>query len=121
MMFWKKNKATIEVVCNVLSVDVEDYFQVEAFASHVSRENWDIYESRVKENVENLLEIFDRYNAKATFFILGWVAERNPDLVRRIHNAGHEVGCHGYGHFSITRQTADQFRADVRRARDCLE
>lgn len=105
---------------NVLSVDVEDYFHVEAFAHHISREDWDAYAPRVEKNVTNVLEIFDRFSVKATFFILGWVAGRYPRLVRQIHDAGHEVGCHGFGHLNIARQTPNQFRADIRRARSCL-
>jgi polysaccharide deacetylase family protein (PEP-CTERM system associated) len=105
---------------NVLSVDVEDYFQVEAFASHISRRDWDHYGSRVDGNVDVILDLFSKYHAKGTFFILGWVAERFPHLVKRIAEEGHEVGSHGFGHQHITRQTPDQFRIDVRKARESL-
>jgi len=105
---------------NALTVDVEDYFQVEAFASSISPADWPGYELRVENNVERILELFSRYEVKATFFILGWVAERAPGLARHIADAGHEIGCHGYAHQHIRRQSPDEFREDVRRARRLL-
>jgi polysaccharide deacetylase family protein (PEP-CTERM system associated) len=107
-------------VLNAISVDVEDYFQVEAFASHISPKEWDSYTPRVERNVVRVLELFDRHSTRGTFFILGWVAERNRGLVRRIAEAGHEIGCHGFAHQNIGRQTPDEFRMDVRRARASL-
>ena len=101
---------------NALSVDVEDYFHVEAFASRISPEDWHRHDLRVEKNVDLTLEILEKYRSKATFFILGWVAEAVPQLVRRIADAGHEIGCHGYGHQHIRRQNPEQFRHDVRRA-----
>ena len=103
-----------------MTVDVEDYFHVEAFASAISPANWPEYELRVEKNVERILEIFSRRNIKATFFILGWVAEKAPGLARRISDAGHEIGCHGYAHQHIHRQSPDEFREDVRHARQIL-
>jgi polysaccharide deacetylase family protein (PEP-CTERM system associated) len=106
---------------NALSVDVEDYFHVEAFAAQISPDNWSAFPSRVEKNVHLILEIFDKYETKATFFILGWVAESFPDLVRKIANAGHEIACHGYAHQHIRRQTPETFRQDVHRARQFLQ
>jgi polysaccharide deacetylase family protein (PEP-CTERM system associated) len=105
---------------NVLSVDVEDYFQVEAFAARISPEDWDSHASRVERNVDAILKLFSKYGTRATFFILGWVAERYPQMVRRISEAGHEIGSHGFAHKHITRQNRDEFRADVRKGRELL-
>jgi polysaccharide deacetylase family protein (PEP-CTERM system associated) len=105
---------------NVLSVDVEDYFHVEAFASRIRYEQWDSYERRVEYNVNRILEMFDRYQVKGTFFILGWVAERFPHLSRQIAGAGHEIGCHGYAHRRLQTLTPAQFRDDLRRATGLL-
>jgi polysaccharide deacetylase family protein (PEP-CTERM system associated) len=105
---------------NALSVDVEDYFHVEAFASHILPKDWDSICPRVERNVERVLDLFAKYSAHGTFFILGWVAERFPRLVRRIEGAGHEIGCHGFGHHHIGHQTPDEFRLDVRKAREML-
>ena len=101
-------------------MDVEDYFHVEAFASSISPEDWPGYESRVENNVERILELFSRRQVRATFFILGLVAEKTPGLAGRIADAGHEIGCHGYAHRHIRRQSPDEFREDVRRARRIL-
>jgi polysaccharide deacetylase family protein (PEP-CTERM system associated) len=106
---------------NAMTVDVEDYFHVEAFASSVSQQDWPKYEFRVENNVDRILELFSRYQVKATFFILGWVAEKAPGLVGRIAEAGHEAGCHGYAHQHIRRQSPAEFREDVRRARRILK
>lgn len=108
-------------VVNALTIDVEDYFQVSAFDGHVSREAWPSFESRVTRNTDRLLELFDEAGTKATFFVLGWVAERYPDLVRRIHGAGHELASHGYGHQLVYSQDRESFRADLRRARVAIE
>jgi polysaccharide deacetylase family protein (PEP-CTERM system associated) len=101
---------------NALSIDVEDYFHVEAFASAISPADWHTFQPRVEKNVDNILRILDKYQVKATFFILGWVAESFPFLAPRIASAGHEIGCHGYGHRHIQKQTPDQFREDIRTA-----
>lgn len=98
---------------NALSVDVEDYFHVEAFASQIKATEWHSYESRVEKNVDLTLAIFAEHQYFATFYILGWVAERFPLLVRQIADAGHEIGCHGYAHQRIQRQTPEEFREDV--------
>jgi polysaccharide deacetylase family protein (PEP-CTERM system associated) len=106
---------------NVLTVDVEDYYQVQGFADVVRREDWPNWESRVEANTNRLLALFARHGARATFFVLGWIAERNPALVREIAAAGHEVACHGFDHQLIYRQTPAEFRQDLRRARQALE
>jgi len=101
---------------NALSVDVEDYFHVEAFSSQISREDWHSYECRVEINVDLTLEILSKHQTLATFYILGCVAERYPRLVRKIADAGHEIGCHGYAHQRIHNQAPEDFREDVRTA-----
>ena len=104
-----------------LSVDVEDYYHVEAFADRIRPETWAQFPSRVADNTRRVLELFDRFGAKATFFVLGWVAEREPRLVREILDAGHEVGCHSYLHRCVWRLGPEQFREDTRRARSAIE
>src|SRR5438045_6639755 len=94
-----------------LSVDVEDYFQVQAFAPRISREDWPRYPSRVGRNVDRLLDLFDETGARGTFFVLGWVARHHPDLVQRIARRGHEVASHGMSHRMITELTPAPFRA----------
>jgi len=106
---------------NALSVDVEDYFQVQALASVFPRSAWDGCPSRVERNTERLLQLFDDAGVKGTFFTLGWIAERHPALVRRIAEGGHEVASHGYEHARVDGQTPEAFRADVRRSRGILE
>lgn len=106
---------------NAFSVDVEDYFQVAALADAVSRSDWAELESRVERNTQDLLELLRRYQVKATFFVLGWVAERYPGLVREIEALGHELGAHGYDHRPVNEQARDEFRADVRRSKRILE
>src|SRR5262245_11111557 len=101
---------------NVLSVDVEDYFHVEAFAKTISYDQWDRYPKRVEGNIDRILDLFERRRARGTFFVLGWVADRHPQLVRRIAMAGHEIGCHGYAHRRIQTLTPKQFREDLQRA-----
>jgi polysaccharide deacetylase family protein (PEP-CTERM system associated) len=114
------NRNQCEIV-DALSVDVEDYYQVEAFASRIPRSRWPEFQSRVRENTSRVLELFALHNVKATFFVLGWVAERNRSLIREIVDEGHEVACHGYNHQRVTFLTPDEFRADLRRARQVIE
>ena len=104
-----------------MTVDVEDYFQVSAFEAAVPRSSWDSRESRVCVNTERLLQLFADTNVKATFFVLGWVAERFPGLVRRIVRDGHELASHGYEHRLVYSQSPREFRDDLRRARAALE
>lgn len=108
-------------VINAMTVDVEDYFHASAFDRIVSRESWAARESRVVRNTEVLLECFERAGVHATFFVLGWVAERFPDLVRDIASGGHEIASHGFHHQLIYTLTRDQFREDVRRAKATIE
>lgn len=108
-------------VLNALSVDVEDYFQVSGFAERIAPSRWPSFESRVERNTHRILELFERKGARATFFVLGWVAERFPALVRRIADAGHEVGCHGYSHRLIYNQYPRHFHTETHRAREVLE
>jgi polysaccharide deacetylase family protein (PEP-CTERM system associated) len=104
-----------------MSIDVEDYFQVSAFEGVVPREQWDTCESRVVGNTSRLLDLFAEYRVHATFFVLGWVAERHPALVRRIAALGHELASHSYWHRLVYDMTPDGFREDLARARDVIQ
>ena len=106
---------------NALTVDVEDYFQVSAFAPHIDRADWDRLPCRVERNVDVILALLDEHGARATFFTLGWVAERYPGLVRRIVERGHELASHGYAHLRATDQNPAEFMQDVTRAKRLLE
>jgi polysaccharide deacetylase family protein (PEP-CTERM system associated) len=108
-------------VTNAMTIDVEDYFHVSVFDGVVPRHQWAGLESRVCRNTERLLHLFSEYEVQATFFVLGWVAERHPSLVQRIAAAGHEIASHGYGHRLVYDQTPRAFRDDVRRAKALLE
>jgi polysaccharide deacetylase family protein (PEP-CTERM system associated) len=108
-------------VRNALTVDVEDYFQVSAFAPHIARTAWDSMPCRVERNVDAILSILAEHDARATYFVLGWIAERYPEMVRRISREGHEIASHGYGHQRATEQSGDVFRQDVIRAKCLLE
>lgn len=106
---------------NAMTVDVEDYFQVSAFEPYVSKQQWDNFPQRVEKNTNKILDIFEKKSIKATFFTLGWIAERYPDLIKRIVSNGHELACHGYEHIRVTEQTINQFRDDVSKAKKILE
>jgi len=106
---------------NAFTVDVEDYFHVAALSSAVSRESWSLRESRVERNTERLMGVLAEQDVHATFFVLGWVAERIPALVRRIADAGHEIACHGYSHRLVYTQTPSEFREETVRAKRTLE
>lgn len=108
-------------IINALTVDVEDYFHVNAFRGQVLREEWETYPSRVVRNTRAVLDLLDEHGVHATFFVLGWVAERDPGLVREIQGRGHEVACHGYAHELIYEIGPARFREDLRRARTLLE
>src|SRR5688572_719370 len=110
-----------ERVLNAMSVDVEDYFHVSVFDGIVPRSAWSDLESRVCRNTERLLDIFDEHGVRGTFFVLGWVAERYPHLVRTIARRGHELASHGYAHRLVYDQTPTAFRDDVRRAKRTIE
>ena len=109
------------VTAHHFTVDVEEYFQVSAFEAVVPRESWERLESRVTRGVARLLELLTRHGAGATFFVLGWVAERHPDVVREIAAAGHEIASHGWDHRRVTGQTPGEFRTSVRRTKHLLE
>src|SRR5512133_2924753 len=106
---------------NALTIDVEDYFQVNAFASHIRQDQWDSYPLRVDGNTRRILDMLDSFSITATFFILGWVAERIPALTKEIHRRGHEIACHGYGHELVYAIGRDRFRSDIRRSKILLE
>jgi polysaccharide deacetylase family protein (PEP-CTERM system associated) len=106
---------------NALSFDIEDYFHVENLSSKISRSEWDTFALRVQDNTEKILDILNDAGQRATFFILGWVAERRPDMVKQIAKRGHEVACHGYSHHLVYQQTRQQFKEDVLRSKQLLE
>ncbi|MDD5275075.1 MAG: DUF3473 domain-containing protein [Methylovulum sp.] len=106
---------------NAMTVDVEDYFQVSAFESSIDKSQWDILPHRVEANTHKILDLFAERDVKATFFTLGWIAERYPELIKRIIRDGHELACHGYEHIRVTEQTPVQFRKDVVRAKQILQ
>ena len=119
---WQKRPVAVQSgKFNAMTVDVEDYFQVEAFFTHIPRDDWDNRECRVEANVERILELFARHGTTATFFTLGWIARRYPQLVRRIVENGHELASHGLSHFRADRQSRDEFLEDVRCAKAVLE
>jgi polysaccharide deacetylase family protein (PEP-CTERM system associated) len=116
---------------NILTIDIEDYFQVHAFSDVIKFENWGNFECRIECNTDRLLNVLSsplrtphselRTPIHATFFVLGWIAERYPDLVRRIQKEGHEIACHGYAHRLVYTQSRDEFRQDITRAKSILE
>ena len=114
-------RAGIGPIVNALTVDVEDYFQVSAFAAHIPRESWDRQPCRVEANIDRILALLAESNVSATFFTLGWIAERYPALVRRLIEAGHELASHGYEHLRATEQGYGAFLADIRLAKAVLE
>jgi polysaccharide deacetylase family protein (PEP-CTERM system associated) len=116
-----RSGALIKAVINALSVDIEDWYQVGAFENTIAREDWGACASRVERNTDRLIDLFARKNVRATFFTLGWVAERHPDLIRRIVAGGHELASHGYDHQRVFTFTPEQFRADLRKSRALLE
>lgn len=109
------------IPANALTVDVEDYFQVAAFAESIDRRDWAGLPSRVEANTGRLLDLFDAAGVKATFFVLGWIAERHPQVVRDIHRRGHEVASHGESHRLIYNQTPAEFREETLRSKQVLE
>ncbi len=106
---------------NALTIDVEDYFQVSAFAPYIKRSEWDLRECRIERNVNVILDMLNEHRIKATFFTLGWIAERYPGLVRRLVNEGHELASHGYGHERASDLTQQAFALDIERAKKMLE
>lgn len=106
---------------NAMTIDVEDYFQVSAFASHIPRDSWPHLSCRVEANIDRILTLLDAQSIKATFFTLGWIAERYPAMVRRIVEQGHELASHGYGHERVSDLNADEFSEDICRSKSLLE
>jgi polysaccharide deacetylase family protein (PEP-CTERM system associated) len=105
---------------NALTIDVEDYYHVTAFEGSIPRSKWAEYESRVEANTRRILDLLERHGIRATFFVLGWVGEHHPHLVREIHARGHEIAAHSYWHHLVYRLTPEEFREDVVRVRDVL-
>lgn len=108
-------------ICNAMTVDVEDFFHVQAFAGCINRDTWDSIPQRVERNTNRVLDLFADAHVSATFFTLGWVAERHPALVQRIVAEGHELASHGFAHIPVHEQSPDAFRSDVRRTKRLLE
>lgn len=108
-------------VLNAMTVDVEDYFHVSAFEKEIPMESWDSIPMRVVENTERILDLFDEHSVKGTFFVLGWVAQRAPGLVRSISERGHEIACHGMGHQRIYKIGREAFEKDIDRSKKLLE
>jgi polysaccharide deacetylase family protein (PEP-CTERM system associated) len=106
---------------NGMSVDVEEYFQVWAFAQAVDPADWDGFPSRIEKSIDIILRRFDEAGVKATFFVLGWIAERHASMIRSIVDAGHEIASHGYAHAKVSSQSMQEFREDVTRAKAILE
>ncbi len=106
---------------NYLTIDVEDYYQVSAFEHIIGPEKWHEYNPRAVNNTKNILDILDQYNVKATFFVLGWTAEKFPKLIKEIDDRGHEIGCHSFYHRLIYNLTPEEFKADTQKAKDILE
>jgi polysaccharide deacetylase family protein (PEP-CTERM system associated) len=115
------SRAAVPPATHIMSVDVEDYFMVEAFASSVSQDSWKSRPSRVVMSTRRILDLFDKYNVKGTFFFVGWVAKRFPELVREVHSRGHELACHSYWHRTVYSLTPDEFREDTRAATQAIE
>ncbi|MCK7583149.1 MAG: DUF3473 domain-containing protein [Chromatiales bacterium] len=111
----------METIRNAMTVDVEDYYQVSAFESHVSRDAWCSLPSRIERNLLRILDILDAHDVSATFFTLGWIAERHSDLIREIVQRGHELASHGYAHVRVNRQNQADFLEDVHRTKCLLE
>ncbi len=111
----------VKTIRNALTIDVEDYFQVSAFAPYIPRDHWEKRDCRVERNVERILQMLDDHGTKATFFTLGWIAERHPQVVRRIVEQGHELASHGYGHERASDLTESAFFSDIDSAKKILE
>lgn len=106
---------------NVFSVDLEDYYMVSGFSGAIRFEDWDRFEGRIEGSTEKLLDLLHRHDVRATFFVLGWVARKYPDLIRRIHSNGHEIASHGYNHKPVFGMTPEEFQRDMTLTRDILE
>lgn len=108
-------------IVNAMSIDIEDYFQVQALETHFDRNGWNALETRVEQNTEQVLQLFSESGVKATFFTLGWIAERHKNLIKRIVAEGHELASHGYSHIRADSQSPSEFREDIRKTKKILE
>lgn len=115
------DRTTKANMVNALTVDLEDYYHVSAFERFISRSEWDSFPSRIVQNAERVLALLDRRRARATFFVLGWIADHYPQMVRRIADEGHEIACHSYWHRLVYQMTPEEFREDTRRAKGAIE
>ena len=111
----------MSAVHNIFTVDVEDWFQVANLEPYVSRDSWDRYEWRLPRNLERILSLLQFYNVRATFFVLGWCAEKDPDIVRRIYDGGHEIGSHGYWHRLVYEMTPAEFERDLQMSIEAIQ
>ncbi len=109
------------IIQNAMTIDVEDYFQVSAFAPYIPRETWDAIPCRVENNIDRILALLDEQQIKATFFTLGWIAQRYPSMIKRMAQNGHEIASHGWGHARVTDLVAAEFREDITRSKALLE
>ncbi|SES62575.1 polysaccharide deacetylase family protein, PEP-CTERM locus subfamily [Nitrosomonas marina] len=112
---------TCTLIKNAMTIDVEDYFQVSAFEKHIPRSSWDSIPCRVEHNIEKILGLLDEKQIKATFFTLGWIAERYPQMIKRMSENGHEIASHGWGHARVTDLTPSEFKEDIIRSKAVLE
>ena len=117
----RESRPTAPSTAHIFTVDVEEYFQVHAFEGVVRRDQWASLPSRVNQNVDLILEMLAEHDATGTFFILGWIADRHPGLVRRIAEAGHEIGSHGWWHYRVNSLQPHEFREEVRASKALLE
>ncbi|PRC93532.1 XrtA system polysaccharide deacetylase [Solimicrobium silvestre] len=115
------NSPATKPICNAMTIDVEDYFQVSAFANHISRDSWPSQTCRVERNVDLILGLLDAAQVNATFFTLGWIAERYPAMIKKIVAGGHELASHGYGHLRVSDQSEAEFMEDISSSKHLLE
>src|SRR4029450_5325679 len=108
------------VMLNAISIDLEDWFCVHNLSGAIRREDWDTCELRVRDSTRRLIELFDRHNTRATFFVLGWVAERIPEVIRELEDRGHEIAAHGYNHLLLTEISPEEFDQDLARALEAI-
>ena len=106
---------------NALSIDLEDWFCVHNLAGAIKRDDWDKCDQRVRNSTMRILDLLDQQKVRATFFVLGWVADRAPDLIREVENRGHEIGVHGYNHLLLTEITPEEFDADLQKALEAID
>lgn len=109
------------IITNAFTVDVEDYFQVSAFSPYIKRSDWDSHDCRIERNIEKIINLLDNSGTKATFFTLGWIAERFPQMVRKITQEGHELASHGYGHERASDLSEKDFLSDIQSSKKILE